>query len=64
MTYLRYVCAKDIDGPTDEHDTEILVRRCPHCRQFAVAGYRCACGNVDIDPLDALPGHGRGECAT
>lgn len=66
MTYLRYVCANDPeDSPAsaDEHDTDILIVRCVHCQQFAVAGYQCAgCGFRDVDPVDALPGHGKGQC--
>jgi hypothetical protein len=62
MTYLRYVCAKDPDGPSDEHDTDILIVRCALCLQFAVAGYVCACGHKDADPPANLGGHGPGEC--
>lgn len=63
MARLVFVCSLD-GNPVEvgEHETQILMSRCLHCTRWAVAGYRCPCGNADADPTDALMGHGPGEC--
>ncbi len=64
--YLAFVCAKedDEDCIADSHDTAIVMRRCTHCGDHAVAGYTCDCGHEDLDPADHLSGHGVGNCVT
>ncbi len=63
MAYLVFVCSKDPgNGTVPEHETDILMKRCVHCAQWAIAGYRCTCGHEDVDPDTALMGHGVGEC--
>ena len=63
MARLVFVCEKQPDGPAGAaHDTDILMKRCVYCRQFGIAGYRCACGHEDCDRDSELFGHGPGEC--
>ena len=61
-----FVCAKeDEQGPERTHKTSIAMKRCPHCRKQAVAGYWCleeGCEHQDVDPDDQLTGHGEGKC--
>lgn len=64
MARIVFVCEKQPGLSVDPaHDTDILMKRCAYCGQFAVAGYRCACGHEDVDPFTALMGHGIGECS-
>jgi hypothetical protein len=59
--HLKFVCSKEDDDP-ENHDTAILMKRCVHCGQYAVAGYSCTCDHEDTDPEGALVGHGKGVC--
>lgn len=63
MTRLAFLCAQDpADAGSEQHETVILMARCDHCHRYAIAGYRCLCGNSDVDPKNRLVGHGSGEC--
>jgi len=54
------VCARDGDG--GGHDPITVMIFCPHCWQFAVAGYACGCGHEETTTVDKLAGHGVGVC--
>jgi hypothetical protein len=63
---LMFACAKeDEQGPERTHQTATVMKRCPRCKQYAVAGYYCDeedCGHEDVDSEDKLWGHGEGKC--
>ncbi len=63
MSRLMFICPREPDpSARADHETDVLMMRCVHCRRWALAGYRCVCGQEDTDPRDKLMGHGPGEC--
>lgn len=59
---VRLCCPGELsDG--ERHDAVPVYRRCPRCREFALAGFECdTCGYEDIDRAGRLTGHGPDRC--
>lgn len=63
---LAFVCAKEGErGPERSHETSIVMKRCPRCQKYGVAGYKCeeeGCEHEDTNAEDQMWGHGEGKC--